>query len=164
MGSSQLTLCRFKMKFQVWTSQKCLLYLLLLNFFWQYTNRVCTPRNKIKTLGLFSPNSLLRPTRILDIPIAMYCMYNLFFHEILQAATKDILMRPTFVFFKINLSFYSELDCAVLAKEKRMMFGKNSIALRDDFGFCCYELMIKCNWMRHMRQILLINNPSNLLF
>ena len=104
---------------------------------------------------------LLRPTQILEISIAIHCMYNLVVHEILQATIKDS-FDETHIFILQNPSFHlllTWLCCSYESKKERCL---KRIASARRFGFYCYKLMRHCDWMWHMYQLLLIINSSNL--
>ena len=63
---------------------------------------------------------LLRPTQILKIPILMHCVYNLFFHEILQATIKGYLDETHICIFQ-SFSFHlclTGMCCSYESKKK----------------------------------------------
>ena len=68
-------------------------------------------------------SNLLIPTRIFEIPIPMHCVYNLVFHEILQAAIKDHLDETHICIFQ-NLSFHlflTGLRCPCKSKKEKCL-------------------------------------------
>ena len=110
LSANQLTLCCFYMESPVTIKL----------FPAVKANGVSTARSRFKSSIPLSSHNLLRPTWILEKPIPMHCVYNLVFHEILQAAIKDNFDETYICIFQHSFFhlFLTELCCSRESKKK----------------------------------------------